>query len=38
MAGLYGGPVRPPIVPLSPEDERRAEKYYDRLTESDVAR
>jgi 4-hydroxy-tetrahydrodipicolinate synthase len=36
LAGLYGGPVREPIVELTAEDERRAEEYYDRLTEADL--
>ena len=28
MAGLYGGPVREPLVELSESDERRARKLY----------
>jgi 4-hydroxy-tetrahydrodipicolinate synthase len=36
LAGLYGGPVREPIVELTEEDERRAEEYYERLTEADL--
>lgn len=30
-AGLYGGPVREPLVDLSDEDKERAEKYYDQI-------
>ena len=32
LAGLYGGPVREPLVELSEEDRQRAEEYYDRIT------
>lgn len=32
LAGYEGGPVRPPLVGLSPADERRAEEYYERIT------
>lgn len=32
LAGLYGGPVREPLVELSEADQRRAEEYYDRIT------
>lgn len=28
LAGLYGGPVREPLVELSKEDKERAEQYY----------
>ncbi|WP_276248942.1 dihydrodipicolinate synthase family protein [Haladaptatus sp. YSMS36] len=31
LAGLYGGPVREPLVELSAEDEERAREYYDRI-------
>lgn len=31
LAGHYGGPVRPPLVDLSDEDEERAREYYDHL-------
>lgn len=31
LAGLYGGPVREPLVDLSPEDRERAEAYYDHV-------
>jgi 4-hydroxy-tetrahydrodipicolinate synthase len=31
LAGLYGGPVREPLVDLSAEDRERAEAYYDRI-------
>ena len=31
LAGLYGGDVRPPIRPLSPDQERRAEDLYGQL-------
>lgn len=37
LAGLTGGSVREPIVPLSAPDERRAEALYDRLKD-DVKR
>ena len=37
LAGLYGGPVREPLVELTDEDRRRAEEYYERLTEADLA-
>ena len=37
LAGLHGGTVREPICPLSEEDERRAEKLYEKLDE-DIAR
>ena len=36
LAGLYGGPVREPLVELSSEDKRRAEKYYEQLTEAEI--
>ncbi|MFA9517070.1 dihydrodipicolinate synthase family protein [Halopenitus sp. H-Gu1] len=32
LAGLYGGPVREPIVELSDADRRRSEEYYERIT------
>lgn len=31
LAGLYGGPVREPLVELSDADKRRAEVYYERI-------
>ena len=31
LAGLYGGPVREPLVDLSGEDRERAEAYYDHI-------
>jgi 4-hydroxy-tetrahydrodipicolinate synthase len=31
LAGLYGGPVREPLVGLSDEDEERAERYYEEI-------
>jgi len=37
LAGLYGGPVREPLVELSAEDKQRAESYYDRLAEAEFA-
>lgn len=35
-AGLYGGPVREPLVGLSEEDAQRAEAYYDRVPDADI--
>lgn len=29
-AGMYGGPVREPLVNLSQKDQRRADQYFDR--------
>ena len=37
LAGHYGGPVRPPLVGLTDEDERRAEEYYHELADIDPA-
>ncbi|WP_254533990.1 dihydrodipicolinate synthase family protein [Natrinema gelatinilyticum] len=37
LAGLYGGPVREPLVELSEEDKRRAETYYEQLAEAEFA-
>lgn len=37
LAGLYGGPVREPLVELSEEDKQRAETYYEQLTEAEFA-
>lgn len=37
LAGLHGGPVREPIEPLSPADERRAVELYDQL-DDDIER
>lgn len=37
FAGLHGGNVREPIVPLGPEDEKRAERLYDQL-DDDIGR
>ena len=34
LAGLYGGPVREPLVELSETDRRRAEEYYERIREA----
>lgn len=31
LAGLYGGPVRSPLVKLAGEDQERARKYYQRI-------
>lgn len=31
LAGLYGGPVREPLVGLSREDEERAKRYYESV-------
>lgn len=36
LAGLYGGPVREPIIDLSETNKRRAEDYYERLTEAEL--
>lgn len=33
LAGLYGGPVREPLVELSEDDKRRAEEYYSQIIE-----
>jgi 4-hydroxy-tetrahydrodipicolinate synthase len=33
LAGLYGGPVREPLVELSEADKSRAREYYDRIVE-----
>lgn len=33
LAGLYGGPVREPLVELSDDDTRRCENLYERITE-----
>ncbi|WP_263020781.1 dihydrodipicolinate synthase family protein [Natronobiforma cellulositropha] len=33
LAGLHGGPVRPPIVDLSDAEKRRAETLYEELQE-----
>lgn len=37
LAGLYGGPVREPIVELSEADKRRAETFYEQIVEADVS-
>lgn len=37
LAGLAGGPVRPPLVDLSTADRERAEKYYRQITDSEFA-
>lgn len=34
LAGLYGGPVREPLVELSDEDKERAEQYYEAIQEA----
>lgn len=31
LAGLYGGPVRPPLVGLTDEDEARIEQHYENV-------
>lgn len=36
LAGLYGGPVRPPLVDLAEEDRERARDCYRRIRESDA--
>lgn len=35
-AGLYGGPVREPLVELTPEQEERLAEYYDEMTGTDI--
>lgn len=32
LAGLYGGPVREPLVDLSTEDKQRTQEYYEQMT------
>ncbi|MDZ5811411.1 dihydrodipicolinate synthase family protein [Halorubrum sp. AD140] len=32
LAGLYGGPVREPLVDLSTEDKQRTKEYYEQMT------
>ena len=34
LAGLYGGPVREPLVELSDADRRTAEEYYENVQET----
>ena len=34
LAGQYGGPVREPLVALSEADRKRAEEYYEAITEA----
>jgi len=36
LAGMYGGPVRDPIVGLSEADEERAEQYYETANQASV--
>ena len=36
LAGLYGGPVREPLVDLSEADRERAREYYDRIVSADL--
>lgn len=36
LAGLYGGPVREPLVDLSEADRDRARAYYDRIATADL--
>jgi len=36
LAGLYGGPVREPLVDLSGVDRERAREYYDRIVSADL--
>lgn len=35
-AGLYGGPVREPLIELTPEQKERLQKYYDEMTDTDL--
>jgi 4-hydroxy-tetrahydrodipicolinate synthase len=37
LAGLYGGPVREPLVELSDKDKRRAKTYYEQLADAEFA-
>lgn len=37
LAGLYGGPVREPLVDLSEEDKERAKEYYEAIQRADLA-
>ncbi|QLH82011.1 dihydrodipicolinate synthase family protein [Halosimplex pelagicum] len=34
LAGLYGGPVRKPLVELSEEDRQRVEEYYQQVQDT----
>ncbi|WP_433632599.1 dihydrodipicolinate synthase family protein [Halomicrococcus sp. NG-SE-24] len=34
LAGLYGGPVREPLIELSDADKQRAEQYYEAIQEA----
>lgn len=34
LAGLYGGPVREPLVELSESDKERAEQYYEAIQDA----
>ena len=36
LAGLYGGPVRPPLVDLAEEDQPHARECYRRIVESEA--
>lgn len=36
LAGLYGGPVRPPLVDLAERDEERARECYERIQEHEA--
>lgn len=36
LVGLYGGPVRPPLVDLAEGDEARAREYYERIREHEA--
>lgn len=36
LVGLYGGPVREPIVDLAPADTRRAEQIFDDIKRADI--
>lgn len=38
LAGLYGGPVREPLVALSEEDKERAERYYEDIQSASFER
>lgn len=36
LIGLYGGPVRPPLVELSDDDQERARQYYEKIAAMEI--